>query len=134
MIQRSCSLIVQLGNSTKKGKIMIAIILLTTFVIIFITVNNVLKANPSLCSFGALPLSICITVLCIIGLYHNFTGISRVILIPYTALAITILAVLILGALFRLTSRSNQQPPDIPHDDRTNDNITPDSDKNNRMR
>ena len=84
-----------------EGKVMlnnIEIIVMTPiFIILLVIVFKPIKTVLSLDTFPSCVLSVCVSALCIIGINHFLKDSIEVILLPYAAMAIAILLILLLS-------------------------------------
>lgn len=71
------------------------IILVPIFVILLLVIFKPIKAVLNLGTFSSCVLTVCVSVLCIIGMIRSLKGSLEIILLPYTALAIAILLVIL---------------------------------------
>ena len=89
-------------------------------------INNTLKRNPSLCGAKPTLIAFCVTTLCMIGLHKAFAGTKTMefnfILLPYVALAVAILFVLLLKGLFNLSRKDRGKSYGYSGDNNPTDN------------
>lgn len=71
------------------------IVLAFIFVILLVVVFKPLKSALNLDTFPSCVLSVCVSALCIIGMSHSLEGSSGIILLPYAAMGIAILLILL---------------------------------------
>jgi len=67
------------------------------FIILLIVLFKPVKTAFKLDTFPSCVLSVCVSALCVIGINHFLKGSIEVILLPYAAMAIAILLVLLLS-------------------------------------
>jgi len=67
------------------------------FIILLIVLFKPVKTAFKLDTFPSCVLSVCVSALCVIGINHFLKGSIEVILLPYAAMAITILMILLLS-------------------------------------
>jgi len=72
------------------------IILIPIFVILLVVIFKPIKSAFKLDTFPSCVLSVCVSALCIIGISRLMKSITGAILLPYAALAITILLILLI--------------------------------------
>ena len=65
------------------------------FIILLVVVFKPVKSVFNLETFPSCILSVCISALCVIGIRHSLKGLVEVILLPYAAMAIAILLILL---------------------------------------
>lgn len=71
------------------------IVMVPIFIILLVVVFKPLKSAFNLDTFPSCVLSLCVSALCIIGINHFLKGSIEVILLPYAAMAIAILLILL---------------------------------------
>ncbi len=71
------------------------IVLVFIFVILLVVIFKPIKSAFNLDTFPSCVLSVCVSVLCIIGMSRSLKGSLGIILLPYAALGITILLILL---------------------------------------
>ncbi len=71
------------------------IVLVSIFVILLVVIFKPIKSAFNLDTFPSCVLSVCVSALCIIGMRHFLKGSIEVILLPYAAMAIAILLILL---------------------------------------
>ena len=71
------------------------IVLTFVFVILLVVVFKPIRSAFNLDTFPSCVLSVCVSALCIIGMSHSLKGSSGIILLPYAAMAIAILLILL---------------------------------------
>ncbi len=72
-----------------------AIVLVPVFVILLLVIFKPVKSAFNLGTFPSCVLSVCVSALCIIGMSRSLKGSSGIILLPYAALGIAILLMLV---------------------------------------
>ena len=85
--------------------IILLLIFIILVVVIFQTIKNSLKFEET----TSLILSVCISALAIISLNSNLKGMLGVILVPYTALAICILLVILIAFLSNFKKKTKDR-------------------------
>jgi len=82
-----------------EGRVMLnnieTIVLVSIFVILLVVIFKPIKSAFNLDTFPSCVLSVCVSALCIIGMSRSLKGSSGIILLPYAALGITILLILL---------------------------------------
>jgi len=73
------------------------IVMVPIFIILLVVVFKPVKTAFNLDAFPSCVLSVCISALCVIGINHFLKGSIEVILLPYAAMAIAILLILLLS-------------------------------------
>lgn len=63
---------------------------------------------------ASIVISICVAVLCIIGMNQFLSGRGSVILLPYAALGFSILFLLLFTVIYNSMNRANKQPQERP--------------------
>ncbi len=90
---------------------MASIVYITIFIILFLAINNTLKNIPFFQDINPVVMSVCITILCLIGMHQELKTAKEsgfdFILLPYAALGLAILLTLLLMWLLGL-SRGNK--------------------------
>ncbi len=71
------------------------IVMAPIFIILLVVVFKPIKTVFNLGTFPSCVLSVCVSALCIIGINHFLKGSIEVILLPYAAMAIAILLILL---------------------------------------
>ena len=71
------------------------IVLAFIFVILLVVMFKPIRSAFSLDTFPSCVLSICVSALCIVGMSRSLEGLSGIILLPYAALGIAILLMLV---------------------------------------
>lgn len=88
------------------------IIYIAFFIILFVTINGILKENFGFGDKGRVVVSTCVSALCLMGLYDIFavdnSGFIPVLL-PYAVLAIGVLTMFFLARICRLLSKDRQE-------------------------
>ena len=99
---------------TNKGEIMGDVIYIVVFVVLFTVIHKVLKEHP-LFGKGSIIISVCASLLCMAGMQRMFAqgkgneGSFDVILLPYAALGVSILFVLLLMLIGKLRKKGERQ-------------------------
>ena len=75
------------------------IVLVPIFVILLVVVFKPIKSAFNLDTFPSCVLSVCVSALCIIGMSRSLKGSSGIILLPYAALGIAILLILLFSSI-----------------------------------
>ena len=82
-----------------EGRVMLnnieTIVLVSIFVILLVVIFKPIKSAFNLDTFPSCVLSVCVSVLCIIGMSRSLKGSLGIILLPYAALGIAILLILL---------------------------------------
>ncbi len=73
------------------------IVMVPIFIILLVVVFKPIKTAFNLDTFPLCVLSVCVSALCVIGINHFLKGSIEVILLPYAAMAIAILLILLLS-------------------------------------
>jgi len=73
------------------------IVMAPIFIILLVVVFKPIKTAFNLDTFPSCVLSVCVSALCVIGINHFLKGSIEVILLPYAAMAIAILLILLLS-------------------------------------
>ena len=73
------------------------IVMVSIFVILLAVVFKPVRSAFNLDTFPSCVLSLCVSALCVIGINHFLKGSIEVILLPYAAMAIAILLILLLS-------------------------------------
>lgn len=73
------------------------IVMVPIFIILLVVVFKPIKIAFNLDTSPSCVLSICVSALCVIGINHFLKGSIEVILLPYAAMAIAILLILLLS-------------------------------------
>lgn len=71
------------------------IVLVSIFVILLMVIFKPIKFAFNLDTFPSCVLSVCVSALCIIGISRSLKGLPEIILLPYAALGIAILLILL---------------------------------------
>ena len=85
------------------------IILLLVFTILLVIIFRTFKDSHQFGSISSLILSVCVSALATIGLNSNIKGMMGAILVPYAALAICILSVVLIAFLFNSNNKVKKQ-------------------------
>ncbi|HBG60689.1 MAG: hypothetical protein A2Y10_13190 [Planctomycetes bacterium GWF2_41_51] len=72
------------------------ILLVAVFIILMVVIFNAVKSTFNFSRFGNLIMAVCVSTLAVIGMNRFLKGSEIVILLPYAALGITILSILLL--------------------------------------
>ena len=73
------------------------IVMVPIFIILLVVVFKPIKTAFNFDTFPSCVLSVCVSALCVIGINHFLKGSIEVILLPYAAMAIAILLILLLS-------------------------------------
>ena len=73
------------------------IVMVPIFIILLVVIFKPIKNAFNLDTFPSCVLSLCVSALCVIGINHFLKGSIEVILLPYAAMAIAILLILLLS-------------------------------------
>jgi len=73
------------------------IVMVPIFIILLVVVFKPIKTAFNLDALPSCVLSVCVSALCVIGINHFLKGSTEVILLPYAAMAIAILLILLLS-------------------------------------
>ena len=106
------------------------IILAPIFIIILLVTFKAIRTAFSLEPAGAFVLSICVSLLSVIGMSRCLHGSLEAILLPYTAMGISILILLLLMFLGKFIGRSTERISGIHHRERKTESRT--TSKHNR--
>lgn len=90
------------------------LIAVPVFIILLITILQPVKQALHFSTTKSAILSVCVSVLATIGLNSHLSGSAEAILLPYTALAICILLILLLSFSGKITSQTKKPPFDQP--------------------
>ena len=71
------------------------IVMVPIFIILLVVVFKPIKTAFNLDTFPSCVLSVCVSALCVIGINHSLKGSIEVILLPYAAMTIAILLILL---------------------------------------
>lgn len=90
------------------------LITVPVFIILLITVLQPVKQALHFSTTKSVILSVCVSALATIGLNSHLKGSAEAILLPYVALAICILLILLLSFSGKITSQTKEPPFDRP--------------------
>jgi hypothetical protein len=100
MLSASASIVTKFTQNCER-KIMLnnteIIILVPIFVILLLVIFKPIKAALNLGTFPSFILTVCVSALCIIGMIRSLKSSLEIILLPYTAMAIAIFALLLIA-------------------------------------
>lgn len=103
------------------------IVLVFIFVILLVVIFKPIKSAFNLDTFPSCVLSVCVSALCIIGMSRSLKSSSGIILLPYAALGIAILLILLFSFISKHFKGANDRLSDytIHKDDaaQTNDSF-----------
>lgn len=88
------------------------IVMVPIFIILLVVVFKPIKTAFNLDTFPSCVLSVCVSALCIIGINHFLKGSVEVILLPYAAMAIAILLILLLSFVGQHSKRAKDRLSD----------------------
>jgi hypothetical protein len=89
------------------------------FIILLITILQPVKQALHFSITKSVILSVCVSALAIIGLNSHFRNSTGVLLLPYTAMAICILLILLLSFIRKMAGRSTKPLFDQPEKKKT---------------
>jgi cytochrome bd-type quinol oxidase subunit 1 len=89
------------------------------FIILLITILQPVKQALHFSITKSVILSVCVSALAIIGLNSHFRNSTGVLLLPYTAMAICILLILLLSFISKMAGRSTKPLFDQPEKKKT---------------
>jgi hypothetical protein len=88
------------------------IIMVSIFIILLVVVFKPVKSAFNLNPLPSCIVSVCVSALCVIGIRHFLGGSIEAVLLPYTAMAIAILAMLFFVFIGRYFRRPKDRLPD----------------------
>ena len=96
--------------------IIFTIISIPIFVILFTVIYRTIRSAMDCTEKVAKVLTVCVSLLCIIGMHRFLQGAVEIILIPYVVLTLLILALLLFGRRFMVIKKHHQKPKKRKHD------------------
>ena len=88
------------------------IVLVSIFVILLVVIFKPIKSAFNLDTFPSCVLSVCVSALCIIGMSHSLKGSSGIIFLPYAALGITIMLMVLVSFFYRCLNKRRERSCD----------------------